>query len=435
MAKARSPIVRTVVGFGAAYSFAILAGVFRLGDRFSHLMMALRADETTQTLDQILRLSWIIAQSFASAYMAALFVATLLVPLGAVVRMVARARVRAGFRDPLERTRQFGSRPVASTLLVATPALWWLAVSLRVALRYEAHWDLLLPVLALPMGTAFAAHVLLARNGLRALLAPTLVAGQLQETTAEGFSFNAVAVTRETVGAVGGLAALSLVMATIAFVLPTPTLVHNPGFLAALVGYIVIAIGGTLLFRRASRISVGLDGIFVSGSARKRFVPFSEIDDAMPNGSSIELKRGSTTVLRLQLHGEDAARRDALAERIRAAIAVAAALRNTPDVDFVRSAKQDAIERAAGGASSYREAAPTREKLWELLESPAIDANGRKAAATALSRQSNDSEKVRLRVAAEHCAEPSVRARIYELLEDDEEPLEVATSPSFRARL
>ena len=151
------------------------------------------------------------------------------------------------------------------------------------------------------------------------------------------------------------------------------------------------------------------------------------------NGSSIELTRGERVVLRLQLHGEDAVRRDALAERIRGAIKTAADQRSLPEVDFVRSAKADVLARAADGATSYREAAPSRDKLWAALESPAVDAAGRKAAASALARTSDDSERGRLRVAAEHCAEPSVRARIYELLDEDDEPAELAAPRRARA--
>lgn len=437
------PVLKTVTSFVAAYAVAIAANAFALGQRFAYAMVALRADDAWETKASIARVARLFAQQLAASYTAALVAASLVVPLGAVVRLVARARVRSGFRDPLDRMRDFTKRRGAAWMLAATPALWWLAVSVRMALRWqypyyggpEMPFEVLAPILALPLGVAFVAHLLLARSGIRALLAPTLAADATKEATADGFSFDAVAVTKETIGAVAGLAGLSVVMAALAFALPTATLVRNPAFLASLLGYVGVAVGGTLLFRRASRISVGLDGVFVSGSARRRFVPFSEIDDARANGSSIVLTRGDSVVLRLQLHGEDAIRRDALAERLRKAIQTAAELRNSPDVHFVKTARQDALERAANGASSYRETAPTRDKLWDLLESPAVNAEGRKAAATALVRESSDAERVRLRVAAEHCAEPSVRARIYELLEEDEEDEEPAvTVPPRRAR-
>ena len=48
--------------------------------------------------------------------------------------------------------------------------------------------------------------------------------------------------------------------------------------IGALLAYLAVAVGGAIFFVRASRIAVGLDGIYISGSARARFVPYSEID-------------------------------------------------------------------------------------------------------------------------------------------------------------
>ena len=55
---------------------------------------------------------------------------------------------------------------------------------------------------------------------------------------------------------------------------------------------------------------------------------------------------------------------------------MAEAQRDEAAVSFVASASTEALDRAAGGVTSYREAAPTREKLWQVLESPAVDAAG-----------------------------------------------------------
>jgi hypothetical protein len=54
-----------------------------------------------------------------------------------------------------------------------------------------------------------------------------------------------------------------------------------------------------------------------------------------------------------------------------------------------------------------------------VLEGPAIDTASRRAAAEALSRSRDPKERARLRIAAEQCAEPSVRIRMNELLADD----------------
>jgi len=414
---------RIVAWFVVAVVVLLVANATRLGFRIDDALRNLFEDVDTKLA--VSRLFRTVAQFISASYSATLFTAGIVAVLGAATRTLVRARVRAGFADVLDRVRTFAAaRPRVTAALVAAPALVWTVSLVRLFAKYQmgGEWDTVLAGLALPATATVLAQIVLARRGLRALLAPTLSEEEASgDVRADGFTFTAVAVTTETVGAVAALAALSLVMVGLSYALPTSALVRSPAFAAALVAYLGLAGGGAMLFRRASRISVGLDGIHVSGSARERFISYREIDGARVNGQTISLYRGERIVLRLQLHGEDAIRRAPLAARINAAIAVAEAQRDEPAVSFVASASSDALSRAADGASSYREAAPTREKLWQALESPAVDAAGRKAAATALARDGDSAERTRLRVAADQCAEPSVRAVIDELLEADED--------------
>ena len=239
-------------------------------------------------------------------------------------------------------------------------------------------------------------------------------------------------MTREAVGAVGGVALLTVAMMVHVVSSPIATLMRDPIFLGTLIGYIGIAGASAFLFQRVSRISIGLDGILIGGSSRTRFFGYRDVDAARERGGDIELLRGDRVVLRLQLHGKDASRREALLERLREAITRAENLRGDPDAGFVASASVEDLTRAADGAASYRQALPTRDKLWQLFESPAIDSAARKAAGEALASGGDAGERARLRIAAEHCADPDARVRLHELLDDAK--LNAEDEPPVRGR-
>ncbi len=410
--------LRTALLLAAAYALPIVLNrtqVFGLID--------MELWRSSPELDDLFRM---VTNVLVPAFFAALSAATLGVALGFVVRTLARARVRAGLADPLDRARAFvaAHSPARARLLAAAPAIAWVAMTTRHHLRSAADQTIyaLLPGIVLPALVALLGHMILARRGLTALLAPTLDEQEAnrEEAQAEGFTFDAVAVTRETRGAVGGLAGVSVAMALAVILLPVSSM-RSPAFLAALVAYVALTAGAAALFRRASRVSIGLDGVLVRGSARTRFYGFRDVDSARVSGSDLELLRGTRVVLRLQLHGKDAARRDALLTRLQAAIARASAERDEPVASFVSGASRADMTRAAEGGGDYRQPAVSREQLWSVLEGPAIDSAARNAAAEALAGSRDPAERARLRIAADRCAEPAVRTRMQELLEDEDE--------------
>ncbi len=81
------------------------------------------------------------------------------------------------------------------------------------------------------------------------------------------------------------------------------------------------------------------------------------------------------------------------------------------------SSSKDELARVASGGADYRAASLSREALWALIEGPAVDADARRAAAEALATTSDVAERARLRIAAEHCADPRVRVALAELAE------------------
>ena len=365
----------------------------------------------------------------AATYGAALIGSVFALIVGALVRFLVRSRVRAGRRDRLDRLRAFVEKhPRWTAAMTALPALGWATIIARVATRLadRGAWEAALPQVVFPTGIAFFTIAYVVRAGVRAFLAPTLdrdaAEQQGMDLDAEGFTFDAVAVTTRTLGAVGAMIALTVgVFATVTSreALTFFRETHTGGaFLAA---YIAVALGGSYLFARKSKIAIGLDGVLIGGTSKRRFVAYRDIDHARVVGETIELRARDRTVLRLQLHGEDAGRRDAIVERLNAAIARVQTHRADPAAAFVEGASVAELTRAAEGASSYRMAAPTREKLWEIFESPVLAAAARRAAAEALVPGIDAEERARFRVAADQVAEPATRTRLQELIEADAE--------------
>jgi hypothetical protein len=417
--------LRTVLYFALAYGLAIGAARLNLFARGEDAIRGLFAGQPKVQL-ALARLYRTVTLELAVSYGNALFFASVLAPLGFLARTLARARVRAGLADPLERARRFVKTRTRWTraLILAPTALFCLALA-RIfwtafaGVPSDDLWAAALPGLALPVGLVGFAYVALMRRGLAALVAPTLDEDEAnEEARAEGFTFDAVAVTPETRAAVFGLAGLSLVMTIASFSLPVSTLMRDPRFFAAIVAYVGIALGGAVVFRRASRVSIGLDGVLVHGSSRTRFYGYRDVDGARVEGSDLVLYRRDSVVVRLQLHGKDAARREALLARLLGAIERARLERNDPTATLVSASTKAQLTRAADGGSDYRQAAVSRDQLWALVEGPGVDTEARRAAAEALAKTSDQDDRARLRVAAEHSAEPSVRVRLHELLED-----------------
>jgi hypothetical protein len=339
--------------------------------------------------------------------------ATILVPLTIVLRLAVRARLRAGQSDPLARARAW----IASHPRTMSVALYGFALAIG-ALKasdwsYEVFrlWPIaviasFLPLMVLPW---------IARAGLRACVAPIEVEEQEATLDKDAVTFAAVAVTRETRAAVGGLAVLSLLVAACIAVVPAHDVLYNPAVVACVIGYVAAAAAGAAVFRRASRISVGIDGVRVHGSSRSRFFAYRALDGARIAAREIQLVRGGRVVLRLQLHGKDAARRDALALRINEAITRAARTRDGAAERLADAADAAQITRALTGATDFRMPTVSRDALWEVVEGPTAHANARVAAAEALATSSDENERTRLRVAASQCAEPEARALLEQL--------------------
>jgi hypothetical protein len=274
----------------------------------------------------------------------------------------------------------------------------------------------LLPVVIASAAAEYGA----ARATVRAFLAPTLDPTQTEtriEIGPDEIVFDAVAVTREARAAVGGLAALSVAMVVWLAALPIATLFRDPRLFAAVAAYTAIAALAATAFRFASRVAVGVDGVLVKGTSRTRFYAYRGLDGARVANGDIELLRRGSVVVRLQLHGADAVRREAVLARIQENLERVQRGEHAVAAQLVSSSSKDQLARVASGGADYRAASLSREALWALIEGPTVGAEARRAAAEALSRTSDLAERARLRVAAEHCADPQVRVALSALAE------------------
>jgi len=167
----------------------------------------------------------------------------------------------------------------------------------------------------------------------------------------------------------------------------------------------------------------------VTGSSRTRFFAYHDIDAVQATrGGDVLLFRNDRAVLRLQLHGEDQGRHEAIAERIREGLAHARAPRGGGAARLADALGTASLARAAQGLGSFRAPGVTRDELWELVEAPGTAATSRAAAAEALASGADPADRTRMRVAAERCAEPlarSVLTRVAGVEEgEEEEPAE-----------
>jgi hypothetical protein len=304
-----------------------------------------------------------------------------------------------------------GVLPVASQLLFLR-SVWWIVG------RSDLRADLTVAMAI--VGALVQAR--LVRGGLGAWLAPTISSGATTtvEIEPDEIRFRAVAVTRETKLAVGALAALSLGVVAWLCMLPVISLFTDRGDFAVIGSYVLVAAASAFAFQRASRIAVGRDGVYVGGTSRARFHAYRDLDEVRVVRGDVELVKRGRVVLRLQLHGEDATRRDAIVERMREGLARVAEVERDAAAHFVTSRSTEKVSDAVRGAGDYRLPSVTPDALWALVEGAGVDATTRMAAAEALARAGGPGRD-RLRVAAAHCADPQLRVALERLGEDEAE--------------
>ncbi len=362
---------------------------------------------------------------------------------GVLARSLAWARVREGRPDPLERLRaRRGLRrglALAPAALVLLAGVTGFAIDLRWLLQLPSgsEWDFALrDLLATPLWSAALAALLTwpTRAAIDALLAPVALDSEARPRDDGDIVFSAIAVTPRAQAAVAALA-----FATVATVAFGVTAGGDPRFPWVLAAYVAAAIASPLALRRAARIAVGIDGVWVRDTSHARFLPYRELREARARGADLELVGAGAgahdaAVLRLQMHGADAARRDEVVARVHEGIARARRQQTAAAESLVQALPGRRVAATVSPLGvDYRSPSLGREQLWELVEGAKTDGPTRTAAAAALAAALDDADRARLRVAAAHCAEPRVRVALDALADDREAPSDARSEADAEA--
>ncbi|MEJ7728946.1 MAG: hypothetical protein WKG00_07015 [Polyangiaceae bacterium] len=349
-------------------------------------------------------------------------------PAIAAVRALLRMRFYRDGVDLTARLRQLAMHRRRAGLLGAAAS----ALAVYLLVMQSVDWRPFAEVGGAPSplpfwigaGVLFTSAGLLLLRACWSLLTANLLYASPRETTtadSDGLVFGAVAVTRESrlgivalvaMACIGGFVAATSELGNIQF--------RSTEMIAAVVLYVAAAAATIAQFQRSSRITLGLDGILIHGTSRRRFFGYHDLDTAeSTRWGEILLRRGDTVVLRLQPHGEDAARREPLAARIQAAIDHSRALATSKARRLAETASGATLRGVARGGDGYRATGVGRDELWQLIEAPVASSEHRRAAAEALAASMTGNERRRLRVAAEHCADPAARDVLLRIASSD----------------
>ena len=199
-----------------------------------------------------------------------------------------------------------------------------------------------------------------------------------------------------------------------------------------------------LTMRYRTRVDVGSDGVLLRRLGEQRFVPYRSMAgalfDAKRNTIVITLSSGQDIRLSVRNRAERGRLRDDVVERIdeaRASVARdgdsegAKALIAPGGRELAHWLKEI---RALAGARTYRDIRLDEDRLWSLVDDAAAQPATRAGAAIALSTLDEPS-RIRLRVAAEACAEPKLRVALTRVAEGASDvELEEALAPLLESK-
>ena len=174
---------------------------------------------------------------------------------------------------------------------------------------------------------------------------------------------------------------------------------------------------------RPARISIGADGVRLSGRGRPRFIPFADVREIDTSGKiSLRLRDGSTVVVGADERGLGTRLKEALASYREPGSASP-----TQHERVLRRGERSPEDWRAelsklAHTLDYRADVLDEEALANVVGDPRIDPEQRVAAALALSK--SDESRARIRIAAQRSADEDVQraleaAALDELAEDE----------------
>jgi hypothetical protein len=178
------------------------------------------------------------------------------------------------------------------------------------------------------------------------------------------------------------------------------------------------------------RVEVGQDGVYMRWLGNRRFVAFARIDRVRSTPFGVRLVLHDDREIEILLSQKENAspERDPLLEGIEQGLAAhRAAPRADEEALLARGSRSlEEWTRAmrdlgAGSAGGYRAVAIPRDRLWELLESPAAEASAREGAALALHASLDEEERARIARIATVTASPRLRIALTGVAEERDE--------------
>lgn len=230
--------------------------------------------------------------------------------------------------------------------------------------------------------------------------------------------FPARALAKQAAGALGGVLLGSYIgfylgLLLIATGLPVVMLIGAP--MALIFG----CLGA--VSTRPIELRVGTDGITLRGAFKTRFVPFAELSGVGENGGDPMLyyRDGHTEVIWNSAVSKRPELLAALQHRVNGALADNAghAALTARAATLERRGRplsqwRDEVARVVDPTKGYREVGLSRRDAEELLDDVRSPIEHRIAAAMALRSLDGDDGRTRVRVAAEGCASPEMRAAL-----------------------
>jgi hypothetical protein len=194
--------------------------------------------------------------------------------------------------------------------------------------------------------------------------------------------------------------------------------------LATLAAIVVLVVSIPLLVRPTSarglslegllarQLDIGADGLHVRMAFTKDFLPYAAIASVSARHDAVvlTLRDGQEVVLRPTV-GARVAEIVALIRRAAPGAGSADAQEHARvlDVSGTKAEQVAALRELGKRSTDYRAGELPRERLWDLVEDPAVDGPVRARAAIALSADLPADERARLRVAADGTVQPKVR--------------------------
>jgi hypothetical protein len=207
-------------------------------------------------------------------------------------------------------------------------------------------------------------------------------------------------------------------------------LLHGGAIAIAARLVLAAAVALTFYLRSFARLDVGSDGVLLRRLGDQRFLSYASLASASVDERDaivLALRSGCDIRLSMGTSPEKAPLRDALVQRIEEARVALACHAGADGAEALLAPGGRTLSlwmrevRALAGALDYREIRLDEDRLWRVLDDATAPPATRAGAALAIS-VIDQPARLRLRIAAEACAEPRLRVALTRVADGGSEP-------------